>query len=128
MDFLTCAVVIGAGATAVMDLWTLVRARLLGERMPDYAWLGRRLAALLAWPHERAIGWTAHYLIGIAFAGALLAIWGVEWARQPTLAPALVVGIVTLAAPILIGTARWQSLVTHTIFGFGLYAAARLAG
>ena len=33
---------------------------------------------------ERLIGWTAHYLIGIAFAAVLLAIWGLEWARQPT--------------------------------------------
>ena len=46
-----------------------------------------------AGPYERAIGWTAHYFIGITFAAVLLAVWGVEWARQPTLAPALIVGI-----------------------------------
>ena len=126
MDFLTCTVVIGAGATAVMDLWTVVRARLLGGRMPDYAWLGRWLAASRAAPYERAIGWAAHYFIGMTFAAVLLAIWGVEWARQPTLAPALIVGIGSVAAPILIGTARLQSVVTHAVFGFGLYAAAWL--
>ena len=72
MDFLTCIVVIGAGATAVMDLWTVVRARLFGGRMPDYALVGRWLAYLPrgrfrhpiaaspAVPYERAIGWTAH--------------------------------------------------------------------
>ena len=144
MDFLTCTVVIGAGATAVMDLWTVVRARLLGGRMPDYAWLGRWLAPSPAAPYERAIGWTAHYFIGITFAAVLLAIWGVEWVRQPTLAPALIVGIGSVAAPFLIvqpamgagiaasrtprpNAARVQSVVTHTIFGFGLYVAAWLA-
>jgi hypothetical protein len=93
--------------------------------------------------HERLIGWTAHYLIGVAFAGVLLAIWGVEWARQPTLAPALIVGIVSVAAPFLVmqpgmgagiaasrtprpSAARVQSVVTHTVFGCGLYAAAWL--
>ena len=101
MDLLTCTVVIGAGATAVMDLWTVARARLLGGRMPEYAWLGRWLAS----SHERAIGWIAHYLIGMAFAAVLLAIWGVEWARQPTLAPALIVGIGSVAAPFLTHTA-----------------------
>lgn len=156
MDFLTCTVVIGAGATAVMDLWNLVRARVLGGRMPDYALVGRWIAymargrfrhdVIAASPpvaHERLIGWTAHYLIGIAFAAVLLSIWGVEWARQPTLAPALIVGILSVAAPFLImqpgmgagiaasrtprpNVARMQSIVTHAVFGFGLYAAAWL--
>ena len=154
MDFLTCSVVIGAGATAVMDLWTVVRARLFAVRMPDYGLVGRwlfylprgrfRLVASPPVPHERLIGWTAHYLIGIAFAGVLLAIWGVEWARQPTLAPALIVGIVSVAAPFLVmqpgmgagiaasrtprpNAARMQSVVTHAVFGCGLYVAAWLA-
>jgi hypothetical protein len=122
MDLLTCTVVIGAGATAVMDLWTVVRARLLGGRMPDYAWLGRWFAR----SHERAVGWIAHYLIGMVFAAGLLAIWGVEWAKEPTLAPALIVGIGSVAAPFLIGKGRLQSFVTHAVFGFGLYAAAWL--
>jgi hypothetical protein len=82
-----------------------------------------------------------HYLIGIAFAAALLAIWGLDWARRPTLAPALIVGIVTVLAPFLVmqpgmgagiaasrtprpAAARIQSLITHTLFGLGLYASA----
>ena len=89
---------------------------------------------------ERAIGWTAHYLIGITFAAVLLLIWGIEWARNPTLGPALVVGMTSVAAPLLLmqpgmgagvaasrtprpGAARLQSLITHAVFGFGLYAA-----
>ena len=99
------------------------------------------LVAYLAVRGERLIGWAAHYLTGIAFAGTLLAIWGLEWARHPTIAPALIVGLGSVAAPFLLmqpgmgagvaasrtprpGAARIQSLVTHAVFGLGLYAAA----
>ena len=92
---------------------------------------------------EKAIGWAAHYAIGIAFAAAFLAICGLEWAQRPTLAPALAFGVVTVAAPFLLmqpgmgagvaasraprpGAARLQSLLNHTVFGLGLYAAAWL--
>jgi hypothetical protein len=157
MEFLIQAVLIGAGATVVMDVWTVARVRLFGARPFDYGLVGRWLAylprgrfrhdAIAATPAvrgERLIGWTAHYAIGIAFAAALLAVWGLEWVRQPTLGPALMVGIGTVAAPFLIlqpgmgagiaasrtprpGAARFQSLVTHTVFGLGLYLAGWLS-
>ena len=93
---------------------------------------------------ERLIGWTAHYAIGIAFAATLLAIYGIEWACRPTLGPALLVGIGSVVAPFLLmqpgmgagiaasrtanpAAARFQSLLTHTIFGLGLYAAGRVS-
>ena len=156
MDYLVCALLIGAGATAVIDIWAIARERLLGIPLPDYGLVGRwlaylargrfrhdRIAASPPVQRERLIGWTAHYLIGIAFAAALLAIWGLDWARRPTLGPALIVGIGTVAAPFLImqpgmgagiaasrtprpAAARIQSLVTHGIFGLGLYAAGWL--
>jgi hypothetical protein len=139
-----------------MDAWGLARKRLLGAKAPDYGVVGRWLAymprgrfrhdPIAATPPvrgERVIGWTAHYAIGIAFAALLLAIWGLDWARQPTLAPALIVGVATVAAPFLLmqpgmgagiaasrtprpSAARLQSLATHTVFGLGLYAAALL--
>ena len=153
IDYLVCAVAIGMGATAVMDIWTAVRKQLLSIPALDYALVGRWLAYLTrgrfrhdpiagspAVRGERLIGWMAHYLIGIAFAAALLAIWGLDWARHPTIGPALVVGIASVAAPFLLmqpgmgagiaasrtarpAAARLQSLVTHAIFGLGLYAA-----
>lgn len=153
MDYLVCAVLIGAGATVVTDLWAIVRKPLLGLPLPDYGLVGRWLAympqgrfrheciaATPRVPGERVIGWAAHYAIGIAFAAVLLAIWGLAWARQPTLAPALIVGIGTVLAPFLLmqpgmgagiaasrtprpTTARLQSLITHAIFGLGLYAS-----
>ncbi len=153
MDFAGSALFIGVGATLVMDLWTIARRRLFGTPLANYGLVGRwfahmtlgrfrheRIAVAPPMLGERAIGWTAHYLIGIAFAGLLLAICGVAWARQPTLAPALAFGIATVAAPFLLtqpgmgagiaasrmpqpNAARVQSLVTHTVFGIGLYAA-----
>jgi hypothetical protein len=86
----------------------------------------QRIAAMPPVRGERLIGWTAHYLTGVAFAGVLLALWGIDWARNPTLAPALIVGIGSVAAPFLVMQARVQSLVTHTVFGLGLYAAGWL--
>ena len=156
MEFLACALLVGAGATAVMDLWGIARHRFLGVPPMNYGLVGRWLAylargrfrhdAIAKSPRvagERLIGWIAHYLIGMAFAAVLLAIWGVQWARSPTLGPALLVGLVSVAAPFLVmqpgmgagiaasrtprpNAARLQSLVTHAIFGLGLYVAATL--
>jgi hypothetical protein len=152
MDYLASTLVIGAGATAVTDLWAIVRKRLLGIPPPDYGLVGRWLAylprgrfrhdpiaATAPVPGERLIGWIGHYLIGIAFAALLLAIFGVEWARHPTIVPALVVGIGTVAAPFLLmqpgmgaglaarrtprpAAARLQSVIMHGVFGLVLYA------
>ena len=145
MDYLVSTLLTGAGATLVMDAWGAARTRLLGARAPDYGLVGRWIAymprgrfrhrpisASAPVRGERLIGWTAHYLIGIAFAGVLLAVWGMDWARQPTITPALAVGLGSVAAPVLVmqpamGTGfRWQSFVTHAVFGLGLYVAALL--
>jgi len=156
-DYLVHAVLIGAGATAVMDIWSVARKRLFGIPSLDYGLVGRWLvhlargrfrhdpiAATPPVPGERPIGWIAHYLIGIAFAAMLLAVWGLDWARHPTMAPALIVGIGSVAAPFLVmqpgmgagvaasrtprpAVARFNSVVTHGIFGLGLYSAGWLA-
>jgi len=137
----------GAGATAWTDLWALVRRRIFGTPLANFGLVGRWIAQL---PHgrfravpiaavppvraERAIGWSAHYLIGMTFALLLPAFWGAEWVQHPTLLPALIVGIVTVAAPLFVMqpgmglrpslTARIHSVVTHAMFGLGLYFAA----
>lgn len=151
--YLACAVLVGAGATAVMDIWAIARKQLFGIPSLDYALVGRwlvyltrgrfRHASIGASPPvkgERAIGWAAHYAIGMAFAAVLLAIWGLEWIRHPTPGPALIVGIASVAAPFLVmqpgmgagiaasrtprpNVARFHSLVTHGVFGLGLYGA-----
>ncbi|WP_042883691.1 DUF2938 domain-containing protein [Cupriavidus necator] len=153
VEFMLAAPLIGAGATLVMDAWTVVRKRMLGVPALDYAlagrWLGwlargrmrhHPIAASAPVRGERLLGWVAHYLTGIAFAAILLAGWGTEWARLPTLGPALIVGIGSVAAPFLLmqpamgagiaasrtprpNVARVHSLVTHAVFGLGLYMA-----
>jgi hypothetical protein len=156
MHDLICTLFIGAGATVVMDLWAILRKGLLRVPPPDYGLVGRwlahmalsgrfrqdRISASPAVRGERLIGWIAHYLIGIAFAALLPGIWGSAWIRQPTIGPALLVGVGTVAAPFLLmqpgmgagiaasrtprpAAARLQSLVTHSIFGLGLYAAGQ---
>lgn len=82
MDILMGTVLTGIGATAILDVWAVVRKRLLGVPQPNYGLVGRWIAhmprgrffhASIAdtrrMQGERAIGWIAHYLIGIAFAG-----------------------------------------------------------
>jgi hypothetical protein len=157
MDYLVYALVTGIGATVLMDLWSIVRKRAFDVPLPNYGLVGRWLAHLGRGqfrhesiaasppvPGERVIGWIAHYVIGVAFAGLLLAVWGLAWLRHPTIGPALLVGIGTVAAPFLVlqpgmgagvaasrtprpAAARLQSLITHTIFGLGLYAAGWVA-
>ena len=154
MDLLPSTIWTGLGATAAMDLWTLARRRLFGVPMPSYAMVGRWLAHLShgqfrheaiarAQPvrHEAALGWSAHYAIGIAFAALLPALWGAGWFQAPTPGPALAVGIATVLAPFLLlqpgmgagiaasrtprpAMARLHSLLNHVVFGFGLYLAA----
>jgi hypothetical protein len=157
MNTVTFTLITGLGATVLLDLWGLARKPLLGLARPDYAPLGRwiahmrhgrfqheSIAAAAAVRGERAIGWCAHYATGVAFAGLLLAIGGAEWMEQPAPGLAVAFGIGTVAAPFFLmqpgmgagiaasrthkpGAARLQALVTHTVFGFGLYAAALLA-
>jgi len=158
MKYSLYALLIGAGATALMDLWSIARTRLLRVPAMSYGLVGRWLAYLprgqfrhdpiAASPPVRGellIGWTAHYATGIAFAATLLALYGLDWVCSPTLGPALIVGIGSVAAPFLLmqpgmgagiaasrtpkpAVARLNSLLTHTIFGLGLYLAAGITG
>ncbi|MDB4982810.1 MAG: hypothetical protein JWM82_3562 [Myxococcales bacterium] len=145
--------VIGGGATLVMDAWALLLRR-FGVPSLNFALLGRWLGHLPEgqWRHEsiaRAapvrgellLGWSAHYTIGITFAALLLSTFGLGWARAPSLGPALLVGIVTVSFPLFVlqpalgaGMASSKtaaplfntvkSVVTHTVYGVGLYLAA----
>lgn len=154
-DFIVFCALIGGGATAAMDLWAALLRR-FGVPSLNLAYLGRWLGHVPRgrWFHERIanaepirgetlIGWCAHYSIGVAFAALLLATFGLEWARSPTLGPALLIGIATVAAPLFVlqpalgaGIASSKtprpifnsvkSVLTHVVFGLGLFLAAWL--
>ncbi|QRY77389.1 DUF2938 domain-containing protein [Pseudomonas sp. PDNC002] len=146
---------IGLGATLLMDAWSILRKRLLGIPSLDYALVGRWVGHMpLGQFHhvaigkaapitgERALGWIVHYLTGVAFALAFVMFDG-QWLCQPTPLPALLFGLVTVLLPFFImqpalglglaaaksanpTKARLHSLLTHLIFGIGLYLTAFL--
>lgn len=155
LELVLRTVAIGTGATLLMDLWGVLLRR-MGIATLDFALLGRWIGHLpdgtlmhasvaKATPvaGEVWIGWCAHYTIGIAFSGLLVVARGLDWVRAPTLGPALAVGMATVVAPLFIlqpamgaGIASMKtprplsntirSLVTHLVFGVGLYVAAYL--
>lgn len=157
MDIVLRAVVVGIGATLVLDLWALALRRASGVRPLDWALVGRwighfrrgrfmhdSIAAAAPVRGERLLGWGFHYATGIAFAGLLLAACGPGWARQPTWPPCLALGVLTVLLPFFVmqpamgagiaasktprpAQARLRSLATHLVFGVGLYLAALLA-
>ena len=157
MNYLVSALVMGVGATVLTDLWAIARRRAFNIPLPDYGLVGRWIAHLArgrfrhesiarsaAVHGEQVIGWVSHYAVGVLFAALLLAVWGLAWVRHPMIGPALLVGIGTVVAPYLVmqpgmgagvaasrtprpAAARVQSLVTHTIFGLGLYASGWIA-
>lgn len=147
---------VGVGATLVMDLWGWLLRRVYGVSGLDYRLVGRWLGHMPrgqfrhdgigrapAVQAEALIGWAAHYGIGIAFAFGLASAAGAGWLQQPTPIPAVIVGLVTVALPYFVmqpafgmgiagsrtpdpTAARLRSLITHLVFGTGLYLAARL--
>lgn len=147
------AMLIGIGATAVMDAWLLLLKH-LGVPTLNFAFIGRWVGHLFQgqFAHaaiakavpirgELAWGWLTHYAVGMAFATVLVGLQGADWVRSPTLLPALAVGVCTVAAPLLVmqpamgsGFAAsrtptplkncLRSLANHTVFGFGLYLSA----
>jgi hypothetical protein len=156
LEFALRAALIGIGATVVLDLWAAFLKRFFGIPSANWCMVGRwfghfprgrfvhdNIAQALLVRGECTIGWGAHYAIGVVFAAVLLAVWGLEWGRHPTLLPALIVGVLTLAAPFLMmqpgmgagiaaskmpnpNVARLRSVLAHTVFGVGLYGAALL--
>lgn len=147
---------IGIVATALLDLWALFLNRAFGIPLANWAAIGRWFAYLPRGrvmhdtiaetppvPNELAIGWIMHYLIGALFAAIVLLIWGLDWARNPTLLPALIVGVVTVGCGWFIlqpglgfglaagkrpnaGQIRLIGLINHVVFGLGLWLAALL--
>jgi hypothetical protein len=150
LQFLGAALV-GVGATVVIDLWALLLKHGFNIPSLSYCLLGRWLlhmpagvfrhdsiAAATPKCNECTTGWVAHYLIGTGFALVFVALASGAWLERPTLLPALAFGVVTTLVPFLVmqpalglgiaasrsahpSQARMKSLMTHSVFGLGLY-------
>jgi hypothetical protein len=151
----THIVLVGIGATALMDLWLWLLSR-LGVPTTGFAMVGRwvghfargafahaAISKAAPIPFERGLGWLTHYGIGIAYAVLLVGLQGTAWLQQPTLAPALVFGVLTVAAPWFVMQPAMgagvlalktptplknglRNLANHAVYGAGLYLAAAL--
>jgi hypothetical protein len=150
------SIVSGVVATALMDLLWLLLPRLFGLPKPNWGLVGRWFAHLTRgtlvhediakaepWPHELAIGWAAHYAVGIAYGGLLLLLAGPAWRANPTpgfpillslvlvgagwfiLQPGMGAGIASRKRPNA-WTIRGLNILSHLVFGIGLWLGARL--
>ncbi|GAB2884164.1 DUF2938 domain-containing protein [Microvirgula curvata] len=155
LEAATRVVLMGIGATVIMDLW-LMLMRALGVPTLNFALVGRwvghlchgrfshtRIGQARPVHREAALGWIVHYATGIAFAVLLACIQGLAWLQAPTPAPAIIVGAATVVAPLFLiqpamgaefassrtpapGRNCLRSVMTHTAFGLGLYLSAVL--
>ena len=154
---LISAILMGLGATLTFDLWGLFLKQafkvtpsnicLVGRwlrYMPAGTFTHTNIAAVSPKSAECTVGWIAHYLIGITFATAFVAIASSSWLQHPTPLPAIVFGIATVLAPFFImqpsmglgfaasktpnpTQARLRSVLNHTAFGVGLYLFGMMA-
>jgi hypothetical protein len=148
------AVAVGLGATLVMDVVAIVLNRTFNVPLPNMCLVGRwirhmpqgvfahpSIAKAGAKSSECLVGWTAHYIIGAIFAVVLVLLTSPAWLQRPTLLPALIFGVVTVAVPFLVmhpsfgmgvaasrtpnpGQVRLRSVANHFVFGLGLYLSA----
>jgi hypothetical protein len=147
----TSAILMGLGATLTFDLWGVLlklafkimpsNLCLVGRwllYMPDGTFMHTNIRSAPRKSAECIVGWIAHYIIGINFAIAFVALAGNKWVQHPTLIPAIFFGVFTVTAPFFIMQpasglgfaasktpnptgARLRSLMNHTAFGIGLY-------
>lgn len=126
LSLLAQSALIGAGATAVMDLAAEVVRRTTGTEPLDYRLLGRwvgrlptgrirydNIRSVEPLAQERELGLLAHYCIGMGFA-VVLAAARPAWVRHPTLLPPMITGLATTAAP-------W--FIMQPAFGMGIAAS-----
>jgi hypothetical protein len=157
MTYAIGAIGIGLGATFIMDLWNLLLKHVFGVPSLNYCMLGRwarhipsgtfwhsSIAKAPEKTFECAVGWSAHYTIGLTLGVVFVMVTG-DWISRPILLPALAYGVGTVLFPFFVlqpalgfgiassktknpTAARLKSLMTHTVFGVGLFLCARALG
>jgi hypothetical protein len=153
-NHILAAIAIGIGASCMMDIWNIFLKRAFGIPSLNYCLLGRwilhmpegtfRHTSISKAPQKQfecPVGWISHYTIGVMFALLLVVVTSGDWLKSPTLLPALLCGIGTVVFPLFVlqpaiglgiassrtpnpMQARLKSLMTHTVFGIGMYVCA----
>ena len=155
-EILVRAALVGIGGTIVLDLYSFLMQRLLGVPGTNWKMVGRWLGHMPKGqfahtaigqadpvPGEHALGWAFHYAIGIGYGLLLVAIWGAGWLQTPGIVEPLILALALLVLPYFVmmpglgmgmagsrtpkpNITRLKSLVGHSIFGAGMFLAAKL--
>jgi hypothetical protein len=148
---LMTGVSVGVFATITMDIWLLFAKHVLRLPTADWAMAGRwfghmahgafiheSIHAAEPIAHERIVGWIGHYVTGIVYGIAYIAIVRLALDTDPTFVSALTFGVVTLVVPWLVmqpamgagafasrtpqpGRIRIVNVSVHVLFGVALY-------
>ncbi len=154
MDVASRTLLIGIGATAVMDVWALLARRLFQVPTSNWALVGRWLGHFPRGkfrPRHRGRGGDPRRARdrvdralrhrGVAYAALLIVVAGVRVARRPHAGAGAADGHEHARRPVLPdaarmgygiaasrtarpGAARLRSLMNHGVFGLGLYVSA----
>lgn len=148
------SIISGIVATAILDLWQQLLRLSAGIPGSDWAIIGRWFAYLPRgrfvhtgitqtppFPNELAIGWAAHYVVGIAYGFIYVTLIVLVLASTPNLVNGLVFGAVSTVVAWFImmpglgagifahktDTAVRSSILAflaHVVFGLGLFLGA----
>lgn len=154
MDLIVRGILIGIGATVLMDVWGILLWKVFRQPRPNWRPVGRwfrhlaggrvfhdDIAAAAPFRYENALGWAGHYAVGILYGIIFALIAGPAWFSSPTFLPAWIWGIVTVAAGWFLlqpglglgwaasktpnpNQVRVFNLLAHTVFAAGLYGTA----
>ncbi|MBO6825842.1 MAG: DUF2938 domain-containing protein [Sneathiella sp.] len=157
LSLLLKALLLGVGATLVLDIWGYLLRVGFKISSLDMCMVGRwigymtrgkfchvHIGKVSPFPLEACIGWSAHFLIGVVFALSFLLIVPAVWMERPTILPAILFGVGTVIFPFCVMQpafgfgvaasktpkpmiARLKSLISHAMFGVGIYLSALLA-
>jgi len=158
MQVVIQGMLVGIVATIGLDVWAAIAKHLLHLPAANWAFVGRwfahmrrgkfrhdSIADATAVDRELAIGWAAHYTVGMVYGIAYMSIVHFLFATEPALPTAVAFGLATLAAPWLVmqpgmgagyfssktprpGLVRTVNLSMHLMFGVCLYGAWLLIG
>src|SRR5512147_2707793 len=99
-------VLIGIGATLTFDVWALFLKYAFKIAPSNFCLVGRwilympegifkhsNIASAPQKSAECTVGWIAHYMIGVTYAVAFVALAGNSWLMRPILFPAILFGV-----------------------------------